>query len=242
MQCSSTVVSVEVALHRHNCHFKFGCNWICGTPDGRATLGEAHHKRRCLFCHIRTFIAMKLQAGNMMAQQGVIYPAEPLLIVDRQYRRKKSQKADTPTFSVQSTKRDITISVFGKRSPNHQGMLKTNARTKPEAQSRPRRSQKIEFVNATQGSTLPRVKKAGPAGRERNDIGSEATSLTVNNSPAESTPIVEPGVQKSSPLRLGGIVPSSSATFYGYAGSHIKSNAKDLLDYCMWPRDLQLFV
>ena len=187
-------------------------------------------------------IAMKLQDGNVMAQQGVIYPAEPLLIVDRQYRHKKSQKADLPTFSVQSTKHDVTISVFGRQPQDYQAALKTSVSIKPGAQPCPKQGQKFEFVNATQESKVTRVKKAGAAKRKSNNSEPEATSTTVNNSSAKSTPIDESWVQQSSPLPLGGIVPTSSGTFYGYAGSHIKSNAKDLLDYCMLPRNLQLLA
>ena len=168
----------------------------------------------------------------MMAQQDVIYPSEPILIVDRQYRRKKDCKADVPTFSVQSTKRDVTISVFGREDSKAQNNIKSGASTKAKAQQCPRTGQKFEFVNATQQLKAPRPKKLSAVKRKVDPSDSDASSVTIKQSPSASTYSDKTPSQKSSALRLGGVVPNSSTTFYAYAGDHIKSNAQDLLNYC----------
>ncbi len=164
-----------------------------------------------------------------MAQQDVIYPAEPLLIVDRQYRKNKSQNA---TFSVQSTKCDVTISVYRRQSSSFNQKFETKVSTNPGALKCSKQGRKFEFVNATQESKTLCTKKR-PATKRKVEHGRfEVIAAKVNPSPADSILNAAYVLQRSSPLRLGSVVPNSSTTFYAYAGAHVKSNAKDLLEYC----------
>jgi hypothetical protein len=173
-----------------------------------------------------------------MAQQSVIYPAEPILIVDRQFRRRKGRAADVPTFSVNSGKRDVTISVFGRRSAESHGTSTTQARTAAHGLQPSSASVNFQFVDANQHLSATRAKKRRPPkSKADHENGLAANSKQhVSDSPSasssDSTSRDEDYLPTHNTLQLGGLVPRSSTTFYGYAGDHIGANAQDLLNYC----------
>lgn len=164
-----------------------------------------------------------------MAQQDVIYPAAPLIIVDRQWRRKSKEMADTPTFAINrpSTKRDVTISVL------NEGGCIPKSRPRPAHQVASNKS-KFQFVQGYDPSQSHRPKHQIHRSTKR-----KAQSTTVANppdsSPSDSSTLATKSNDSSTSLSLSPVVPSSSTTFYGYAsGGNVHSDAQELLHYCMF--------
>lgn len=159
-----------------------------------------------------------------MAQQGVIYPAAPLMIVDRQYRRKKKGDTDPPRFSVNPAKRDIGISVLGRHASRTGSSPKIAG---PRATTL--QNTAFKFVDGRQCCNIPRGKTHRL--RKRKEPSESDTRAAANHSPSESASSDFTPPRRSQPLHLQG-VPNASMTFYAYTNSQIPADAQDLLSYC----------
>ena len=158
----------------------------------------------------------------------VIFPAQPLLIVDRQYRQKGSRIPGSLALPNRPTKRDVTISLFGK--PKAERPELPSARTVTQEDSLQRR--KFQFVNVTHHSKNPHTKRRSVP-KPNSDLDESGTgSIASRSSAIKASGEREAGPRRPPSLQLGSLVPKSSTTFYGYAGIHVKSDAQELLHYC----------
>lgn len=161
-----------------------------------------------------------------MAQQGVIYPAEPLLIVDRQWRRNKKGFVDAPILTLNPTKRDITISVLGK-PPSRPSSNKIPA-TARKANTATQATQ-FKFVNGQPCCA------STPAKRNRSHPNSSKsrTKPIITNSHSITTSLNDTRRPDNEALRLHRPVPNTCPLFYAYAGEQTPADAQELLAYCM---------
>jgi hypothetical protein len=172
---------------------------------------------------------MQLQLTGMSAQQGVIFPSEPLLIVDRQWRKRKASQADEPSFSVLSGKRDITISVFGRRASDTSARPTSLHPQEPPARPEQSRNQTFQFVDSRRPPPRPTKRQLGERKTKKRRKSTESAGEQTAVSLSDKSPAHE---QTTPAMSISAIVPNSSTTFYAYTGDHIRPEAQELLHYC----------
>jgi hypothetical protein len=174
-----------------------------------------------------------------MAQQSVIYPSEPLLIVDRQWRKKRKDTGDVPAFSIAPTRRDVTITVLGKEGSTLCNAFKIPNHTKdePRQPASKHEDRQIHLAKSNhQHQPCPAKKRKNSKRNHDKQNRLETMSIgSTKRDPSDVRPDKETWYSEGEAPRIGALVPNSSTTFYAYAGPHVKSNAQDLLDYCMLP-------
>jgi hypothetical protein len=167
-----------------------------------------------------------------MAQQDVIYPAAPLIIVDRQWRRNRKDLSDQPTFSINrpSSKKDVTISVLNKAGPN------------PKAGARPCtqfavKNSKFEFVTGYDPSQPQQRKSQFRSRVRRKERPPIAPDVSISNYIEDESTTDKSSDSKSSDaassLSFSPVITNSSTSFYGYGSHPVHVNAQELLHYCM---------
>lgn len=146
-----------------------------------------------------------------MAQQSVLYPRGPLLIVDKGMRKKKGSRAYDSQIFVGSD-RDIKVSVLGNRNNTGQSTVDNAEPVRSKGQAR-----NFRFVAHAGGKKRPSKRQSQPNTSKHGNLvtlegskeSSNPSTSTSHNRPTEASTYssdVPPVLQ---------IIPRSSSPFYG---------------------------